>query len=196
MPLLSLPEIDALDRWLVSLRQEPLSYTHQGGVENPPASGFLPDHHRVLLGRGLEVYRRACAALDTWIMFPEWTLIYPLDPSQEPGQIVAMTTRIMGLWWINPCRILHRCDDAEGRVKAHGFVYGTLPQHAECGEERFQVEMMPDGFVWYDLRAFSRPQHKFAWLGFPLARWWQLRFVRDSQLAMLKAAQSVDPIPA
>lgn len=190
MPILHLPEIDAVNRWLAALHGERLSYSHRGGVDNPPQSGFIPDQHRCLLGRGEGVYQKACAALDAWTMFPAWTLVYPLEPSQQPGQIVAMTTRIMGVWWINPCRILQRCDREAGDVRRHGFVYGTLPQHAECGEERFRVEMLPDGFVWYELRAFSRPQHWLAWLAFPIARWWQLRFVRDSQAAMLKAVES------
>jgi uncharacterized protein (UPF0548 family) len=190
MPLLHLPEIDALNRWLASLHEEPLSYSHGGGVDDPPLSGFIPDRHLVLLGNGEEVYQRACKGLDSWSMFPAWTLIFPLGASQKPGQIVAMTTRILGLWWINPCRILSRCDASKGGVRRHGFVYGTLPQHAECGEERFWIEMLPDGTVWYHICAFSRPQHWLAWLGFPVARWWQLRFVRDSQAAMLKLTQS------
>lgn len=187
MPLRALPEPDAINRWLASLHDGPLSYHHAGGVEEPPERGFVSDHHRCMLGVGEQVYQRACAALDTWMMFPYWTTVYPLGTPQEPGQIVAMTTRIFGLWWINPARILCRCDSPSGKVLRHGFVYGTLPQHAECGEERFMVEMLPDGSVWYDLRAFSKPQHVLAWIGFPFARWWQLKFVRDSQSAMKKA---------
>jgi len=94
-----------------------------------------------------------------------------------------MVVSICGLWWINPCRILKRCDDGN----RHGFVYGTLPEHTECGEERFMVEMLADGSVWYEIHAFSRPRHWMAWVGFPLARWWQCRFVRDSQAAMRRS---------
>lgn len=35
------------------------------------------------------------------------------------------------------------------------------------------------------IRAFSRPRHWLAWAAFPLARWWQCRFVRDSQRRMI-----------
>ena len=121
-------------------------------------------------------------------MFPAWAGLFPPDELQEKDRIVATRIRIMGQWWLNPCRILSRIDASEGGIRRCGFVYGTLPQHAECGEELFLVEWLPDGSVWYEIRAFSRPRHWMAWVGFPLARWWQLRFVRDSQAAMLEAA--------
>lgn len=138
------------------------------------------DVHRIRLGSGVAAYQQACQALDAWIMFPAWAVVHPFAAPQNTGQIVAMVVRICGLWWINPCRILKRCDSAN----RHGFVYGTLPEHTECGEEQFMVERLSDGSVWYEIRAFSRPRHWMAWIGFPLARWWQLRFVRDSQSAM------------
>ncbi|TDU71040.1 uncharacterized protein (UPF0548 family) [Prosthecobacter fusiformis] len=164
----------------------PLSYAHRQGVEQPPVEGFIEEEHRVCLGVGTTIYHRARRALDAWKMFPAWTVVYPFQSAQQPGQVVAMVVRICGMSWINPCRILSRCDDETH----HGFVYGTLPEHAECGEERFRVEKRPDGSVWYEIRAFSRPHHWLAWIGFPLARWWQLRFVRDSQEAMKKAVSS------
>ncbi len=172
------PAHERLRGWLESWRNEPLSYTP------PLADGFISDEHAVKLGQGKEVYRAACEALDAWVMFPTWAEVSRLDvKGQEVGQIVAMVTRICGLWWVNPCRILRRCDSE----RTHGFVYGTLPEHAECGEEQFIVEHRPDGSVWYAIRAFSHPRHWMAWLGFPLARWWQCRFVRDSQARMREA---------
>ena len=160
---------------LESWRKEPLSYTP------PLAGGFIADEHAVRLGHGEATYRTACEALDAWVMFPTWAEVSRLEvKGQEVGQIVAMVVCICGLWWVNPCRILRRCDSAH----THGFVYGTLPEHAECGEEQFIIEQRPDGSVWYVIRAFSHPRHWMAWLGFPLARWWQCRFVRDSQTRM------------
>lgn len=172
------PSPERLRGLLESWGDEPLSYT-------PPLNdGFIADVHELRLGNGEEVYRVACDALDAWHMFPEWAEVARLQPhGQEPGQIVAMVTRICGLWWINPCRILRRCDSGA----THGFVYGTLPEHAECGEEQFVIEKRADGSVWYVIRAFSHPRHWMAWLAFPLARWWQCRFVRDSQRRMQHA---------
>ena len=49
-------------------------------------------------------------------------------------------------------------------MKRFGFGYGTLPRHAERGEERFSVEWYrEDGCVYYDVFAFSRPKHPLAW---------------------------------
>lgn len=182
MTTLQPPSSSLLRERLAAWQDAPLSYGHRKGVETPPQEDFIAEEHRVYLGSGPAVYRRACAALDGWKMFPEWTSIQPHLAEQKPGQVVAMVVSICGLWWTNPCRILSRCD---GETR-HGFVYGTLPEHAECGEERFMVEKGADGSVWYEIRAFSRPRHWLAWIGFPMARWWQLRFVRDSTAAMQK----------
>jgi uncharacterized protein (UPF0548 family) len=166
------PCLDRLQALLVSWLEEPLSYMP------PLGDGFIADVHAVRLGRGEEAYQAACEALDAWVMFPAWAAVARQEPKgQEIGQIVAMVVRICGLWWVNPCRILRRCDSAT----THGFVYGTLPEHAECGEEQFVIERRADGSVWYVIRAFSHPRHWMAWFAFPLARWWQCRFVRDSQ---------------
>ena len=52
-------------------------------------------------------------------------------------------------------------------MKRFGFGYGTLPGHAERGEERFSVEWnREDGCVYYDVFAFSHPKHPLAWLGY------------------------------
>jgi uncharacterized protein (UPF0548 family) len=173
MIILHKPNTDEICRLLAKWQDSPLSY------EPPPRRGFIADEHAARLGSGTTAYQAACAALDRWHMFPAWTAVCGKE-GQETGRVVAMVVRICGLWWVNPCRILRRCDSET----THGFVYGTLPQHAECGEEQFIIEKRPDDSVWYVIRAFSRPQHCLAWLAFPLARWWQCRFVRDSQRRM------------
>ncbi len=175
MPDLKKPSPECLLARLDSWKDEPLSY------RPPLAAGFIADDHAVRLGFGEDVWSSACQALDSWQMFPEWAQVARLnEQGQKPGQIVAMVVSICGLWWVNPCRILWRCDSPS----THGFVYGTLPQHAECGEEMFAIERRDDDSVWYMIRAFSHPRHWMAWAAFPLARWWQCRFVRDSQARM------------
>lgn len=181
------PDPARLRERLAEWAEVPLSYTHRGGIEQPPQCGFIADHHRACLGSGEVVFAAARAALNDWTHFPDWTAIHPTGSIQAPGTVVAMVVRILGLWWINPCRILRRYDSDT----THGFVYGTLPEHAECGEELFAVEMDAQGDVWYVIRAFSRPQHWMAWVGFPLARWWQCRFVRDSQAKMQRSVRVV-----
>ena len=51
------------------------------------------------------------------------------------------------------------------REKKFGFAYGTLPDHAGSGEERFLVEMDDEEIVWYDILAFSRPNRVLARIG-------------------------------
>ncbi|MBL8825201.1 MAG: DUF1990 family protein [Planctomycetia bacterium] len=47
-----------------------------------------------------------------------------------------------------------------------------------------------DNSVWYDILAFSRPNHVLIRLGYPLVRRAQKRFTRESAASMLKAVQS------
>jgi len=53
------------------------------------------------------------------------------------------------------------------------------------GEERFQVEWSRnDDTVWYDILAFSRPNHFLTRLGYPMVRRIKKQFARDSVVAM------------
>jgi uncharacterized protein (UPF0548 family) len=75
--------------------------------------------------------------------------------------------------------------DETGPVSRFGFAYGTLPDHAGTGEERFLIEWnREDNSVWYDILAFSRPNHFLTRLGYPLVRRTQKRFGRESAAAM------------
>ena len=77
-----------------------------------------------------------------------------------------------------------------GAFEKYGFAYGTLPDHAAIGEERFSVEFhADDGKVWYDVYAFSRPR-PLARLAFPYSRALQKRFAEDSKKAMKRAVES------
>ena len=81
--------------------------------------------------------------------------------------------------------------DETAPIRRFGFAYGTLPEHAERGEERFTVELQPDGSVWYDLFAFSRPSSWYLEAGLALTRSLQKRFARDSMAAMVRATTSL-----
>ncbi|MFF4878882.1 MULTISPECIES: DUF1990 domain-containing protein [unclassified Micromonospora] len=81
-----------------------------------------------------------------------------------------------------PCRVVWS-EESPGLA---GFGYGTLPGHPERGEEAFVVGRDDAGAVWFEVRAFSRPdrwltraagpavqavQHTYAWwLGRTLRR--------------------------
>jgi len=58
------------------------------------------------------------------------------------------------------------------------------------GEERFQVEWSRnDDTLWYDILAFSRPNHFLTRLGYPMVRRIQKKFARDSAVAMQLATR-------
>jgi uncharacterized protein (UPF0548 family) len=85
--------------------------------------------------------------------------------------------------------------DESGPISKFGFAYGTLPGHVESGEERFLIEWdRADDSVWYDILAFSRPNHILIRLGYPIVRRTQKRFGRDSAASMLRAVSSGDEV--
>ncbi len=112
------------------------------------------DHNRVLLGRGAEVFARAKQAIRAWKMFEmDWLELCWTNAAIEVGSTVGVLVGHYGFWSLNPCRIAYVLEE-RGRVEKFRFAYGTLPGHAEIGEERFSVEFDPrDSSVWYDLYA-------------------------------------------
>ena len=119
-----------------------------------------------------------------WLTMPK--LIYTTAPIAV-GTTVAVLAHVWGLWIVNACRIVYVINDS-GPIETFGFAYGTLPGHVERGEERFTVRWdHADDSVWYEILAFSRPNHWLTRLGYPYVRRLQKRFARDSQLAMLNA---------
>ena len=137
--------------------------------------------------KGQGSFAAAKAALERWEHFRlGWVEAWPPETPIQAGQVVAVIARLFGLWWLNACRIVYVVDE-EGPVKRFGFAYGTLPEHAESGEERFTVEWHEDDdAVWYDILAFSRPQQLLARMGYPLVRRLQKRFAWDSAAAMVR----------
>jgi uncharacterized protein (UPF0548 family) len=186
------PSGDAIRRFLSSQGNLPFSYREVGASRNgvaPP--GYAVDRYRVKLGEGAEAYERATEALCGWKQFAlDWARLLPPDAPIEIGTTVVVCARHYGFWSLNPARIVYLIEE-RGDVERFGFGYGTLPGHAERGEERFSVEWnRDDGSVHYDVFAFSRPRHLLARLGYPLARALQRRFARDSKRTMLVAANA------
>jgi uncharacterized protein (UPF0548 family) len=165
-------------------RQKNLAFTYAevGATNTTPPAGFTVDHNRIQLGHGEGRYRAAVAALKYWRQFDlGWVTIVPRGVPIEVGATVAVKARSFGTWSLSAARVVYVIDEP----KRFGFAYGTLPDHVECGEERFLIEWQPDDSVWYDILAFSRPRHPLVRLSFPLARMLQKRFARES-LARMK----------
>lgn len=145
----------------------------------------MVDRNRVRLGQGQAVFARAVQAIREWKMFQlGWLETFPAGAAIAKGTTVAILVRLFGLWALNAARIVYVIDQPLPLAR-FGFAYGTLTCHAERGEERFMVEWRAgDDSVWYDLLAFSRPNHPLARAAYPLSRWLQKRFARDSLKAM------------
>jgi uncharacterized protein (UPF0548 family) len=187
------PSARAIDRFLHDSRELPLSYGPVGIVREEPAHGRF-DHQLVAIGRGDADFRRARAALLAWKLFDiGWVETFPPQASIDVGTVVAVLIRHLGFWSLNGCRILYRVDDARGETRA-GFAYGTLTNHAERGEELFEVFLDDrSGDVMFRIRAISWPHAMLTRLGQPIVRTLQARFRRDSAAAMARATRAAAP---
>ncbi len=174
---------------LESQRDADFSYPEVGATGKSAPRGYNVDHERYFLGQGPVAFSRGKRAIDRWEMFHNgWThLCWPDAPIQS-GTNVAMLARWLGLYSINFCRIVYVIDEP----RKYGFAYGTLPDHVETGEERFVVEWLEDGTVWYDVFAFSRPRHVLARIANPAVRGLQRKFRRDSGRAMQTTVAKVE----
>ncbi len=190
MLLLSPPSEAQLEKFLAGAARMKHSYEEVGAT----TSGTIPndynvDHNRILLGKGEEAFHRAALAIRDWKMFDlGWARVYPAAPPLATGENVAVVARWFNLYFVNACRIVDTIHE-HMPIPRFGFVYGTLEEHAERGEERFVVEWDRDtNEVWYDLLAFSQPNQFLARIGYPFARRLQKRFAADSKAAMVRAA--------
>ena len=169
---------------LESQRDAGFSYPEVGATATSPPRDYNVDHARFLLGQAPVAFSRGKLAIGRWEMFHNgWTQLCWPDAPIESGTNVAMMARCFGLYSINFCRIVYVIDEP----RKYGFAYGTLPDHVEAGEERFVVEWLEDGTVWYDVFAFSRARHVLARIANPAVRGLQRKFRRDSGRAMQAA---------
>lgn len=182
------PSADQIQRFLVLQQDQPFTYAAVGATQNDMPVDFTVDHNRIKLGSGRAAYERAIAALRRWQQFDlGWVKLEPDSTPLEAGAIVAIKAKTFGFWTLSACRIVYLINE-DGPTRKFGFAYGTLTDHVECGEERFTVEWHAnDESVWYDILAFSRPQHPLVKLARPLARGLQQRFAKDSKRRMLAA---------
>jgi len=186
MFLLRQPTEAVVRRFISSQKGLPFSYSEVGATQTGPPASYTVDHNRIRLGEGRETFMRASDALSKWRHFElGWASVMPPGSPLQTGTTVAVQARTFGFWSLNACRVVYTINE-DGPVKKFGFAYGTLPDHAERGEERFMIECLEDNSVWYDIYAFSRPQKTIVKLGLPWARRLQRRFGRESLAVMLR----------
>jgi uncharacterized protein (UPF0548 family) len=181
------PSRPAIERFLAESQELPLSYRPIGIAQTAPA-GYDIDETVVAIGRSQTGFDRAKVALIRWTHFDiGWVELFPPTASVEPGTVVGVLIHHLGFWSLNGCRVVYGVGDREST--RFGFAYGTLINHAEVGEEIFEVFLQPGSDnVVYRIRAVSRPRAALARLGYPFTRALQARFRRASADAMKQAA--------
>ncbi len=189
MYLFKKPSDERISKFIESQSRLEFTYPSVGATRNGDhPSGFIVDHNRIHLGAGQTIFDAARRALCEWQHYRfDWIELHRPDGDPQPDQTVGVLARALGLWVLNACRVVYVIEE-EKLIRRFAFAYGTLPEHAESGEERFQVEWNPqDDSVWYDILAFSRPNQLLARWAYPYVRRKQKQFARESMLAMQAA---------
>jgi uncharacterized protein (UPF0548 family) len=181
-----------LEQFLEASRHLPLSYDQIGIAKQSPL-GFTVDLASAVIGHGQEAFERARIALTEWRHFDlGWVELFPRGAAIEPGTVVAVLVHHLGFWSLNGCRVVYGIDDMQSGLN-FGFAYGTLTNHAEMGEEIFEVVLEPESeSVIYRIRAVSKPRAVLAGIGYPITRVFQERFRRDSIRALRRAVEQSD----
>jgi uncharacterized protein (UPF0548 family) len=183
MFLLSRPSLRLIEEFLESSQSLPLSYP-EVGIARTSSPGFKLDQSSRASAQGQRAFDSARKALSEWRHFGlGWVELFPKRASIEPGSVVAVLVNHIGFWSLNGCRVVYGLGDASSHT--FGFAYGTLTNHAEMGEEIFEVSLKPEtAEVVYAIRAVSKPRATLAWLGYPVTRRLQAQFRRDSIAAL------------
>jgi uncharacterized protein (UPF0548 family) len=179
------PAPQKIKEFLERSQNLPLSYEPVGIAQESPR-GFKIDEASSVIGQGVETFARAKQALTNWTQFElGWVELHPPGAPIKVGTVVGVLVRHLGFWSLNGCRVVYLLDEDEMK---YGFAYGTLANHAELGEEIFEVSLDPGSQeVTYRIRAVSKAHAAAARLGYPYTRFLQERFRRDSITAMRRA---------
>src|ERR1700704_5126752 len=181
------PSPREIEEFIARSRELPLSYDPIGIAKESP-SGFKVDEANGVIGQGQRAFERAKLALAEWRHFDfGWVELFPQGAAIEPGSVVAILVHHLGFWSLNGCRVVYKLGDRQ-TGPSFGFAYGTLTNHAELGEEIFEVSLLPEsGEVIYRIQAVSKPRAALTRVGYPFARYFQERFRRDSTSALRRA---------
>ena len=147
---------------------------------------YAIDETAGVIGQGACDFACACDALRHWEQFRfGWVELLPDDAPIDRGTTVAVRIRHLGFWSLNGARVV-----SVEETPGHHFAisYGTLTNHAEQGEELFEVSLDPrTGTVMYRIRAVSQPRAWLARLGGPIVRKLQAKARASSLEAMRRA---------
>ena len=181
------PSQREIEEFITRSQDLPLSYSPIGIAKESP-DGFKVDEASGVIGHGQQAFERAKLALAQWRHFDfGWVELFPRGAAIEPGSVVAILVHHLWFWSLNGCRVVYTLGDRRTDL-GFGFAYGTLSNHAELGEEIFEVSLVPDSEeVIYRIRAVSKARATLARIGYPFTRMLQARFRRDSITALRRA---------
>ncbi len=181
------PSQREIEEFITRSQDLPLSYSPIGIAKESP-DGFKVDEASGVIGHGQQAFERAKLALAQWRHFDfGWVELFPRGAAIEPGSVVAILVHHLWFWSLNGCRVVYTLGDRRTGAR-FGFAYGTLSNHAELGEEIFEVSLVPDSEeVIYRIRAVSKARATLARIGYPFTRMLQERFRRDSITALRRA---------
>ena len=167
---------------LSNLATRPLTYAEVGATAGPLPAGYHHVQKSAAIGRGRRRFEEAAEKGMRWGMLRGAGLRV-----EATTEVVAVGSEvIVHLGPVQaPCRVVYVVDEPDQR----GFAYGTLPGHAESGEERFLVRYDPaTDEVYAEVMAFSRHATWWSKLASPVTSVIQ-RLVTDRYLRALQSAQ-------
>lgn len=127
-----------------------LTYPEVGATAGDLPAGYHHVHKSAVIGRGRRRFEQASAAGLRWGMLRgAGVRVQATTEVAEVGSEVIVHLGPIGA----PCRVVYVVEEHDRR----GFAYGTLPGHAESGEELFLVRHDPaTDEVLAEVKAFSR----------------------------------------
>ena len=145
-----------------------VSYSPMGVTDQEhTVPGYHYVHGNIDLGHGQETFERAVRNIQEWKVHQQVGLNVTTECLVVTENVEAVfQLRYRCLYVTIACRVLR----VMKKESSWGFIYGTLPHHAEQGEESFVVEHLPNDTVRFTVRAHSRPGHPLVKLGSPVAR--------------------------
>jgi uncharacterized protein (UPF0548 family) len=140
----------------------PLTYAEVGATAGPLPAGYHHVQKSAVIGHGRRRFEDAAEAGMRWGMLRGAGL--KVEATTEVAAVGSEVIVRLGLVRA-PCRVVYVVDEPDRR----GFAYGTLPGHAESGEELFVVRYDPTtDEVFAEVTAFSRHATWWSRLGSPV----------------------------
>ena len=147
---------------LARLADKPFSYTDVGATAGRLPAGYHHVTESARIGTGRARFEEAAERVMRWGMLRGAGL--RVEATSEVAAVGSEVIVHLGPVRA-PCRVVYVVDEPDRR----GFAYGTLPGHAESGEERFVVRYDPaTDEVCAEVEAFSRHATWWSKLGSPV----------------------------